>query len=522
MLRRSKTGQDAQQLFADGRAKNMKRLLTTLLCVLLVDGFSLGRNTVFIDPENSGDTQQDGSISHPYDSWSKVSIQYGYTYLQKRGTTDTIERISYDVGSFYLGAYGEGQRPRISATTDRHAISGWRQGNVTIKDLDVNAPNAVSIIYFNGGDGQGSLIENCRLSGAQWGIRITGSGNADHRIIETEIGDIEDDGIFVQWAAGVEIADCHIHHVNQVWEPPWTPQSEAGGDGIQLDNCVSWHVHHNLIDRRDTGNKFCFISNGENQADCILEHNTFLGPMRTSEGGACVYFGSGRDLVVRYNRFEQTGLTGIYHHVTNLKVHGNVFRDVRTGVTSYNDSACEVLHNVFHNVETHVKGDRIVAYNNIFDVLDGSQEAWGNIDVLEEGFNHFSTGPSGADSTTGDPFFVDAGSGDFRLQAGSPCIDTGTDAGLEFDAEGRAIPQGDYPDKGAYEYLDECRAADLDGVGVVNFVDFALLGADWLSGDTNASGNINGRGGVDYQDLLQMARNWLSDCGLLRAYPGDR
>jgi hypothetical protein len=61
-----------------------------------------------------------------------------------------------------------------------------------------------------------------------------------------------------------------------------------------------------------------------------------------------------------------------------------------------------------------------------------------------------------------DPAFIDAGIGDFRLQANSPCIDTGTDAGLVEDLDGNPRPidipgvgadgTGTEFDMGAYEF----------------------------------------------------------------------
>jgi parallel beta-helix repeat protein len=56
---------------------------------------------------------------------------------------------------------------------------------------------------------------------------------------------------------------------------------------------------------------------------------------------------------------------------------------------------------------------------------------------------------------TGDPKFVNAGNGDFRLQQGSPAINAGTSTGVEgvvkTDADGHARPVEAY-DIGAYEY----------------------------------------------------------------------
>jgi len=51
-----------------------------------------------------------------------------------------------------------------------------------------------------------------------------------------------------------------------------------------------------------------------------------------------------------------------------------------------------------------------------------------------------------------DPLF--AGSGDLHLTFGSPCIDSGTDAGIYADMEGDMRPLGSGFDMGADEYPD--------------------------------------------------------------------
>ena len=61
-----------------------------------------------------------------------------------------------------------------------------------------------------------------------------------------------------------------------------------------------------------------------------------------------------------------------------------------------------------------------------------------------------------------DPLF--AGDGDYHIYLGSPCVDSGTDAGVYEDIEGRIRPLRAGFDMGAYEYPD-CVDRDEDGYG---------------------------------------------------------
>ena len=61
-------------------------------------------------------------------------------------------------------------------------------------------------------------------------------------------------------------------------------------------------------------------------------------------------------------------------------------------------------------------------------------------------------GYSGTGNIDSDPLF--AGGGDYKITTGSPCIDTGTDAGVVADRDGTERPQYSGYDMGAYEYYD--------------------------------------------------------------------
>jgi hypothetical protein len=126
----------------------------------------------YIDPDNSNDLLEDGSLQHPFDAWSDVAWKDGSTYLQKRGTVAVSNKINIFASNVTLGAYGEGERPIITSQTRDFAIRAYERSNVSIVNLQVIAKEAISCIYFIGETSSNNLIENCRFEGSENGVRI--------------------------------------------------------------------------------------------------------------------------------------------------------------------------------------------------------------------------------------------------------------------------------------------------------------------------------------------------------------
>ena len=57
-----------------------------------------------------------------------------------------------------------------------------------------------------------------------------------------------------------------------------------------------------------------------------------------------------------------------------------------------------------------------------------------------------------------------------------------------------------------------CEVANLDGVGLVNLADFAILAIDWLQSGSGLAGDIKQDDSVNALDLDIMAEHWLSNC----------
>ena len=131
---------------------------------------------IFIDPTASpGGT---GTYNNPYNSFDPVDFEPEYSYLIKRGTVLQLNNLIIDEDNIEIGAYGEGDRPRIQSSSTSNVVFSVDQHDITIKNLVIEAPQALSAIYFIGPESNSILISNCVVSGADYGIRFINTGLA--------------------------------------------------------------------------------------------------------------------------------------------------------------------------------------------------------------------------------------------------------------------------------------------------------------------------------------------------------
>lgn len=403
-------------------------------------------SAIYINPSSTA-ISEDGTIEYPYHSLAKIRWKDNAVYVIKRGTVlETTATIVIAANRVTLGAYGEGSRPVIKNNSKDHTVStGWTGGtDITIRDLEINANGAVNCIIFRDNSKNGKII-NCKLHNATWGIRALNYVNG-LLISNTEVFNIKDDGIFIKNSTNIEIANCYIHNVNQNWFVS-TSESSAGGDGIQLEACNQWHIHHNEIDRTDTGNKFCFISNNPNQNNGIFEHNKLSGP---KVNGYSIYIGDGSNLIVRYNYISGPSNSPFYSHASNLKIYYNIFNDINGPLFASNSA--EVYNNLFYHMSMGIQGGNIIARNNIFDLGSANQPCF-KVTKLTEDHNLTVSGKITNNSQTGNVEYEDAARGNFHLKAGSDAINKGTNVNLKFDMDGNEVPKGGIPDIGPYEFI---------------------------------------------------------------------
>jgi len=161
-----------------------------------------------------------------------------------------------------------------------------------------------------------------------------------------------------------------------------------------------------------------------------------------------------------------------------------------------------------------------VANSIVWDGADGIWNADGSTVTIV--YSDVYGGWPGEGNLDADPLFMDAGSGDFHLTLGSPCVDAGSDplvpAGITTDLDGSPrIVDGNLDgiltvDMGAYELQGSgLLAGDFDGDGDVDLDDFGVFEGCFsgrlavVSGDC-ARCDVNQDTFIDLQDFAWFQR----------------
>lgn len=335
-------------------------------------------------------------------------------------------------------------------------------------------------------------FDDCEFFASSSNTMRAGSGihanNADGiRLLNSRMSHHEGDGIYVQNSDNVEVTGNEIDHLFDLG-------GDNGPDCIQLNGLKgtlnNFIVKDNVVRRETkTTNKGGIIVE-RGTGGLISGNRVFMGKF-----GIAVYTSN---TVVEYNYLEnigfndalrmwenrgQTNVTLRYNIVngcdnsglsigngtqtstpmSNIRIHNNLIYNSYWGVGVSVPVSGEFKNNIVwsdahgspqtrFSLGSIIAGETFVSDNNII------QDKGANTMVRWMGMNYtdLATYQAGsgqdANSLTATPLWTAPGSGDFRLQAGSPAINAGAALGTTADFDGNPVPNGGATDIGPLEY----------------------------------------------------------------------
>ncbi|MCB0804507.1 MAG: PKD domain-containing protein [Bacteroidales bacterium] len=455
----------------------MKNFLLVLLLVAANAVSGQNFDTVYVDPGYTG--SENGTLSHPYNSWDDFNIENHTVYLQKRGTT-TLGGIAISGRNHVkLGAYGSGDNPVLTNVpgTEANIIGISRCDYIEIADLTLIgdypvSPTAGVQVYghWSSGTTNNITIKNCDISHCYNGVRILPGVTDVETVTVTDcvIHHIEEDGVFAKDVDNFSCINTHIYHVNLDYFYQCSEPSCAAGDGIHLTgDCDNFLIENCVIDRRFTGFKFCFIHNSDGGGygnDGVIRDCTFYPPKDTvgsiSAGGA-LYLFDGDTLIIERSRI--VGGERIYSN--DAGTGGQISFDY----VFMNYFLCDSVHNLqvsFRNEYTWVNnsvftsnapdelmvdlgGGEAIVKNSVFAAGPVTTPYY---DINQIDSSRIYQGPS--INWQNEFGWVDWGNGNYHLMPNSPLRDMGMHTGISLDLDNNAVPQGGATDIGVYEFQE--------------------------------------------------------------------
>jgi len=471
---------------------SVKFFALTLILVLLYTTILFAQTTVYIDPANSGDPGQDGSLDHPWDSWSDFGFQDNTTYLMKKGTSESLATHINMQGksNITLSTYGTGERPYLyQGGTNTYVIRIHNSHHIVLEGYKMEMPiGAGGGNVYIGASGTGenfyTWVIDCEVVGGWRGINAeVFAAHYDAQIGNVYVHDCHvynqnSDGVFCKTNTQstfdtVVVSGCHIHDVNLKW---YSDHEAADGDPVHLLRVNNFLVENNILDKRGTAKKFCFIWGGgtfDNEKG-VVRYNTMYPPDdHDTYSSNAIYVGSyqqhaldslhfyGNKIIGRgydsgnhaaatglirssyinmsYNLFDSVGTVGLsYLYCDHADVHNNTFRFIDRGwghLLSLNGISASMKNNIF----LMPPGSELI---------DNATNA-----VLENNIELYSSDLQGFDDVL---HFADIDNFNYHLTENStPVRNQGIEysGALDCDADSIPVPMEGIRDIGVFEYI---------------------------------------------------------------------
>jgi hypothetical protein len=326
------------------------------------------------------------------------------------------------------GTYRSADRMFVGTTPNRLVVTN------PLALRSVNGPVFTTI------DGEGSRCVYLCSGASLSGFTLT-NGNTQ---IAYEAPSGAGGGVYCETNAAV--SNCLFAGNRAFW-------SGGGACGGEYEDCVFL-----------TNTSYCYGGGG---AGGTFRRCTFRGNTAGREGGAA-YEARLLQCEAWNNAATNSGGALAWGSAMNCLLVGN--RAGYSGGGTYEAwvTHCTVVSNLGGFVGGGIRGGNVA--ENCIVYFNSTTSGVSNIEDC--GVDHTCTTPlppAGGGNITNDPCFANMAAGDFHLAPNSPCVDAGTNAGVQVDLDGTVRPldgNNDHVaghDMGAYELL--CPAADSDNDG---------------------------------------------------------
>ncbi len=331
-------------------------------------------------------------------------------------------------------------------------------------------------------DGSGQVL-NCTMSGNSayfgGGLRLRNGGIATNCTIKNNTAYLSGGGVQIAWTGVVD--GCTING---------NISSNYGGGvycyqgGFVTNSTISNNksVYGGGVQIDDSGSVDKSIFNGNSA--------TYGGGLRLKNGGIA------RSCIINNNTAYAGG--GVQHvssgTLRNCSVSGNIATNNGGGVYCYQGGAVENCV-ISGNNGGSAGGLLAESGGTILNTIIQFNGAGSGTNYLNTGsgmiYSNCCTVPlvEGGGNITGDPRFLDAGTADFHLLSGSPCVDAGISQSWmtnSVDMDGNPRLAGRSVDIGIYE------AVDSDNDGLPDADETGIYGTDPNNSDTDGDNMLDG------------------------------
>jgi len=423
---------------------------------------------VYIDPSFAG-SPKSGTLTNPYSDIPALTSNT--TYLLKGGSTlTTANSYSANANNVKISTYGTGRANVISSYTGKcFYLDGF--GN-TYENLNVTSTSpsqtGASVLNFRN-EGGLCVINNCVTSGGLQGITINNyyhvvgtMGIGVAHITNCTITNTQRDGNYI------DDLDSLIFTGNTVSNVNLNVVNDYGGDCLQTETVNFVVVDRCTFDHSSAAGKFCMINNGYKKV--WASNSSFIGSdesvtYKSNDGQyrneACIYTGGSNDNSMNYyisncklkNARKAVWVNADSLFVKNVIIEGSFhgfdgggtaqylynvdFINVKAAVVAY--ASTKVIKNsIFYNVDTLFAGALMTGSNNLSNrAVTAAMKTYVGSDIL----------------VSTDPAFVNYGAENFCIQSNSPCVNHGSNVGVNYDFINTLRPQGGAYDIGAYEFV---------------------------------------------------------------------